>query len=532
MSSNGSTIKDAESVNTLETDQESVNAMKTDDEDWSEEWLVDTGASGNVTYSDHQMKNKVPSTKSITVGNGNICAVKTEGDLVFEQHKTGHRLGWHSMVSTGFSKNIISGRKLLAGGYKIVLESTDKAYITSNENETVKIHLSLGDDGMFYLRGKRVALESVHVNEKESTWTDVAKEDLDDTKKPKSRRREKNLPKTMDFNEAHDIWGHKGKGLLQKTAKRYGMKLTGTLAPWEGCGRANAKQKDVSKTAINKAERNGERVYLDTAGPFSETAGGNKYLFGAVDEKSRFGWLKPAIRKKEMVNFADWLIKTLKTYGIPLKYLRCDNAGENVVPLKKLCLDNGIILELTAPYTPQQNGVMERRFAVVINRANAMMIAAGMNEATSHKLWAEASSCANDTENVTLSSVRSVSAQECLTGKQPKLLAYLIQWGRIGVVTIQKKIKGKWKEQGIKMLMVGYAHGHASDTYRFYNPDTKKVVESRDVTWLTWNRLDPTKDMSVFSKDPELTKLPISFDDVDIGPTNQPETPPDSYPER
>jgi hypothetical protein len=45
------------------------------------------------------------------------------------------------------------------------------------------------------------------------------------------------------------------------------------------------------------------------------------------------------------------------------------------------------------------------------------------------------------------------------------------------------------------------------------------VSRSRDVTWLAWNhhRLDP-------KKYPELAKLPIGFDDVDIPPTNVPET--------
>jgi hypothetical protein len=33
-----------------------------------------------------------------------------------------------------------------------------------------------------------------------------------------------------------------------------------------------------------KAERNGKQVYFDSARPLSEITGGNKYLFGAVDE--------------------------------------------------------------------------------------------------------------------------------------------------------------------------------------------------------------------------------------------------------
>mgnify|MGYP007013038482 CR=1 FL=1 len=37
------------------------------------------------------------------------------------------------------------------------------------------------------------------------------------------------------INETHNIWGHKGFDLLQKTAKQYGVKLMGTIEQYEGC---------------------------------------------------------------------------------------------------------------------------------------------------------------------------------------------------------------------------------------------------------------------------------------------------------
>lgn len=74
----------------------------------------------------------------------------------------------------------------------------------------------------------------------------VPKEDLDAEKKPKSKKKEKSLPKTMEINDAHNIWGHEGFDLLNKTAKRYGITLTGTLLiQCKRCGRANTKQKDI-----------------------------------------------------------------------------------------------------------------------------------------------------------------------------------------------------------------------------------------------------------------------------------------------
>jgi hypothetical protein len=125
----------------------------------------------------------------------------------------------------------------------------------------------------------------------------------------------------------------------------------------------------------------------------------------------------------------------LKTYGIPLKYLCCDNVGKILLPpLKESCLENEVILEFIAPYIPQQNGVtMERQFTVLVNGANAMMIVASLNKLTRKILQSKASICTKDTESVTISSVHGVSTQESVMGTKPEFLAYLVQWRPIRI---------------------------------------------------------------------------------------------------
>jgi hypothetical protein len=55
-SSKMSTKKDEQSVNTCEMEEEFNNATDYENQ-WSKVWLMDTGASGNVTYSDYKMTN-------------------------------------------------------------------------------------------------------------------------------------------------------------------------------------------------------------------------------------------------------------------------------------------------------------------------------------------------------------------------------------------------------------------------------------------------------------------------------------------
>jgi transposase InsO family protein len=63
----------------------------------------------------------------------------------------------------------------------------------------------------------------------------------------------------------------------------------------------------------------------------------------------------------------------MKARRIRVKMVRCDNAKEQMVSLKKMCWEHGIMVEYTAPYTPQQNGKVERQFPTDLKRANAML---------------------------------------------------------------------------------------------------------------------------------------------------------------
>jgi transposase InsO family protein len=46
-----------------------------------------------------------------------------------------------------------------------------------------------------------------------------------------------------------------------------------------------------------------------------------------------------------------------------VKQLRCYNAGEHQTKLLRACERNGVNMKYAPPYTPQMNGVVERRIA-------------------------------------------------------------------------------------------------------------------------------------------------------------------------
>ena len=69
-------------------------------------------------------------------------------------------------------------------------------------------------------------------------------------------------------------------------------------------------------------------------------------------------------------------------------------------------------------------------------------------------------------------------------------------------MTYREKLRGKMNDKARKCLMIGYAKHHPADTYRLYDPQTRKVILSRDVAWEEWKRANPKRDLEVFNEDP------------------------------
>ena len=63
-----------------------------------------------------------------------------------------------------------------------------------------------------------------------------------------------------------------------------------------------------------------------------------------------------------------------KQSGLSIKTLRTDRGGEFVsTDFNIFCEENGICTELSAPYTPEQNGVAERKNRTVVGMARSML---------------------------------------------------------------------------------------------------------------------------------------------------------------
>ena len=94
-----------------------------------------------------------------------------------------------------------------------------------------------------------------------------------------------------------------------------------------------------------------------------------------------------------------------------------------------------------------------------------------------------------------------------------------MQFGRVGYVTLGTK-PAKLDKKAIKCVMIGYSSDHPGDTYRMYNPLTKKVINSRNIRWADWHgSASPTANMTEYNNDT------VGIDDVMDNHTEEDDTP-------
>ncbi|MCO5581491.1 hypothetical protein L7F22_035376 [Adiantum nelumboides] len=127
------------------------------------------------------------------------------------------------------------------------------------------------------------------------------------------------------------------------------------------------------------------------------------------------------------------------------------------------------------PYTPQQNGVAERKNRSLMEMARCMLKAKSLP----HKLWMEAVACAAHVLNrCPTRALKTITPYESWYEKKPSV-SYLRVFGCLAYAHIPHQLRGKLDDKTVKCIFVGYSSG--SKGYRLYNPATNKIFESRDV---------------------------------------------------
>jgi len=224
---------------------------------------------------------------------------------------------------------------------------------------------------------------------------------------------------TMDINQAHEQYGHVSEAALRTTLKSINVRPTGNLRACEGCALAKAKAKSVPKVSTVRTTFPGERLYVDISGPYKQTFVGSKYWILFVGDYSRKSWSFFTTTKGALSEVADGFFSQLQNTKTPVHHLRCNNAGENLSKLQSVCNKYNIKMEYTAPNTPQQNGVVERKFVTLCDRSCAMTFNAKWSSDLREKLWAESIHTSELLTNIVANSRNVKSPNELFSDRNP-----------------------------------------------------------------------------------------------------------------
>lgn len=162
--------------------------------------------------------------------------------------------------------------------------------------------------------------------------------------------------------------------------------------------------------------------------------------------------------------------------GQVLVCLRTDRGGEfNSKAFDDYCKESGIKRQLTAAYTPQQNGIAERKNRSIMNMTRCMLL----EMSVPRRFWAEAVMYAVHILNRSpAAALEAITPEEKWSQNKPSV-DHLKIFGCVAFALVPYERRIKLDEKSVKCVMMGLSK--ESKAYRLYNPETKKIIVSRDV---------------------------------------------------
>ena len=203
----------------------------------------------------------------------------------------------------------------------------------------------------------------------------------------------------------------------------------------------------LTRTSFQSIERSREPLELIHSDiydlKFIQTRGGKKYFLKLIDDCISYCYVYLLRSKDEALEmFKHFKNEVENQLDRNIKVIRSDRGGEYEAPFGDFCSQHGIIHQTTAPYSPQQNGVAERKNRTLKEMINVLLLSSGLP-----KFFflggGEAILSANYILNRIPQKKTNKPSYELWKGRRPSY-KYLKVWGclaKVVVVPIPKKVK-------------------------------------------------------------------------------------------
>ena len=264
-----------------------------------------------------------------------------------------------------------------------------------------------------------------------------------------------------------------------------------------GCLKSKQVRKSFPQKSSFSATQALQLVHGDLCGPIDPaTSGGSIYFFLLVDDFTRVMWVYMLKSKDEAFDVFKRFQVQVEDDNTKIKVFRTDRGGEfTSTEFKIYCEETGIERHYTAPYTPQQNGVVERRNRTVVEMARSYL----KEMKLPMMLWGEA--VRHSVYVLNRLPTRSISDQtpyEAWTGLKPNI-GHICTFVCVTHMKIPSVHTKKLDDRSMEVINLGREPG--TKAYRLYDPVSKRVMVSRDVvfdenrSW-QWEKMETVMNMT------------------------------------
>lgn len=241
----------------------------------------------------------------------------------------------------------------------------------------------------------------------------------------------------------------------------------------------------------------GQVLHMDTIGPIEQASiGHSKYALLVKDEFSSYRMIyflssKHAI--PEVIKLS--LNKAHEETGTTTTRVVSDNGTKFTNrDIQSYFMKQQITHDCSVPYTPEQNGFIERDIRSIKESARTMLHESKLP----HPLWAEAMNTAVYTMNRTISRDTDVTPYQKWFGRKPDIRNLRV-FGQKVVALKQKNQRSTFDAKGEILQFVGYSK--RLNTYRLYSTKFNTVEEKCDVTFLDLDSVIPQNNNEVINNE-------------------------------
>jgi hypothetical protein len=423
-------------------------AMRVSDQK-SNPWVTDSGATSHITNSTSQLQSAQPYSgeDSVIVGNSDFLPITHIGSAVLTSNQGNLPLR-DVLVCPNITKSLLSVSKLTSD-YPCVIEFDSDGVIVKDKLTKQLLTKGTRHNDLYLLENPKFM--ACYSSRQQATSDEVW----------------------------HMRLGHPNQDVLQQLLRNKAIVISKTShSLCDACQMGKICKLPFASSDF-VSSRLLERVHCDLWGPAPVVSSqGFRYYVIFIDNYSRFTWFYPLRLKSDFFSVFLTFQKMVENQcQQKIASFQCDGGGEFISnQFVSHLAECGIRQLISCPYTPQQNGIAERKHRHITELGSSMMFQGKVPQF----LWVEAFYTSNFLCNLLPSSVLKdqKSPYEVLMGKAPVYTSLRV-FGCACYPNLRPYASNKFDPKSLLCVFTGYNEKYKG--YKCFHPPTGKIYINRHV---------------------------------------------------